>query len=658
MSNLTFGLETQVNSYSPGDQHYPSVAALSGGGYVVAWYSSGQDGSGDGVYFQQYDATGAKVGLETLANTTTANNQDNPSVGGLSGGGFVIIWQSFGQDGSDWGIYGQRFDAAGAKVGGETLINTTTLAPQYSPSVASLDDGGYVVTWQTFQMGSPFDVFGQRFDAAGAKVGGEVMINTTLFGSQYSPSVAALQDGGYVITWQSTPGGGDSFGFGVHAQRYDGTGAKAGPEVLVNTTVAGDQSAPSVAGLLDGGYVVTWMSFGQDGSLWGVYGQRFDAAGAKAGSEFLVTTTTEAGQQDPSVTGLADGGFVVGWMGYQDGSGWGIYDQRFDAAGARVGVETLVNTTTAFDQQYPAVAGLADGGYVTAWMSYAQDGSGWGVVQRLASPVNEAPSAYPDAVAVNEDATQNLWAAVLGNDTDPEDDELSITAVDASGALGTVTLDTATQTLSYAADNDAFDLLATGATATDSFSYTVADGHGGSSTATVSVTITGVAGGNAVVGTVRADTIAVGAGPGNTTDQEDTVVAGNGADSVSGGDGADILSGGNGDDTLGGGASRDRLSGGNGGDRLIGGLGDDTLSGDLGRDTFVFGADLSAGAQDLVTDFTGLDRIGLIDGLAVVAFDNTEDVTGDGRADTVLTMNSGGIVTLSGFTLWNDSYLA
>ena len=66
------------------------------------------------------------------------------------------------------------------------------------------------------------------------------------------------------------------------------------------------------------------MSHNQDGDSWGVYGQRYAADGAASGDEFLINTYTSNQQQEPSVTALNDGGFVVTWMSNgNDGSGWG-----------------------------------------------------------------------------------------------------------------------------------------------------------------------------------------------------------------------------------------------------------------------------------------------------------------------------------------------
>ena len=93
-------------------------------------------------------------------------------------------------------------------------------------------------------------------------------------------------------------------------EEYSGTGA----EFLINTHTSNNQQSPSVTSLADGGFVVTWMSYNQDGSSWGIYGQRYAADGAASGSEFLINTHTSSNQQSPSVTSLADGGFVVTWM--------------------------------------------------------------------------------------------------------------------------------------------------------------------------------------------------------------------------------------------------------------------------------------------------------------------------------------------------------
>jgi len=100
------------------------VAALADGGYVVVWESQGQDGDQNGIYAQRYDAAGDRVGGEVLVNATTVDDQDNPAVTGLADGGYVVTWDSEGQEGDNNGVYAQRYDATGAAVGGLRVTGT------------------------------------------------------------------------------------------------------------------------------------------------------------------------------------------------------------------------------------------------------------------------------------------------------------------------------------------------------------------------------------------------------------------------------------------------------------------------------------------------------------------------------------------------------
>ena len=372
---ISFDTEFRVDSAAADYLQEPAIATLADGGCVVTWSSYDQDGSGYGVFAQAYNADGSKAGEEMQVNTYTSYDQSQSAITALADGGYVITWYSYYQDGSGTGIYMQRYDADGVKVGGETQVNTYTSNSQFDSAVTALADGGYVVTWQSYyQDGSGYGIYAQRYDADGVKVGSETQVNTYTSSDQREPSIAALADGGYVITWNSYYQDGSSVG--IYAQRYDADGAKVGDETQVNTYTSSDQVTPAISALADGGYVVTWQSYYQDGSGYGIYAQRYDADGVKVGSETQVNTYTSDTQSDAAVTALADGGYVIVWQSYyQDGSGAGIYAQRYDADGAKVGDETQVNTYTSSDQVTPAISALADGGYVVTWQSYGEDGS-------------------------------------------------------------------------------------------------------------------------------------------------------------------------------------------------------------------------------------------------------------------------------------------
>jgi VCBS repeat-containing protein len=107
---------------------------------------------------------------------------------------------------------------------------------------------------------------------------------------------------------------------------------------------------------------------------------------------------------------------------------------------------------------------------------------------------NDAPTADADSVTVDEDATSaNLVSTLLTGDTDPDiGDSRTIVAVDTTGTKGSVLFDQAAQTLVFVADDDSYEGLNAGETATTTFTYTIEDGAGARSTATVTVTIKGV----------------------------------------------------------------------------------------------------------------------------------------------------------------------
>ena len=110
---MAAGNEFQVNTHTLSAQKNPSVASLSGGGFVVVWESKNQDGDLWGIYAQRYDAAGVAVGDEIQLNLTTANSQRAPFVAALPGDGFVVTWHSDGQDGSSDGVVSRVWSAPG-----------------------------------------------------------------------------------------------------------------------------------------------------------------------------------------------------------------------------------------------------------------------------------------------------------------------------------------------------------------------------------------------------------------------------------------------------------------------------------------------------------------------------------------------------------------
>jgi hypothetical protein len=396
------GGEIRTNTFTLNSQHDATVASNADGSFVVAWTSEDQDISGSGIFAQRYDSAGRRLGTELHVNTYTTDTQFAPAVAIDATGDFVIAWTSYGQDGYDSGIYAQRFNAAGEPQGEEFRVNSTVFEHQRYPAVAMDATGDFVVAWESYgQDGSFYGVFAQRYNALGEAQGFEIRVNTSTFGNQRGATVAMDSDGDFVVGWQSAAQ--DGSGYGVYARRYNAGGIAQGGEFRVNTTTAGNQQIPAVAIDSSGNFLVSWESYGQDGSFYGVYAQRYSAAGAPLGGEFRVNSTTSAIQRAPAVSMDGGGDFVVTWQSFgQDQSFYGVYAQRYSPAGSVVGTELKVNATTVGNQWFPAVAMDSSGDFVVAWETSGQYGSsdGDGVyAQRYsvgAAPTVVELSDFPD----------------------------------------------------------------------------------------------------------------------------------------------------------------------------------------------------------------------------------------------------------------------
>jgi hypothetical protein len=382
---VKIGTEFVVNTYTTDSQYRPAVAVDAQGNFVVVWHDSHD--VGDGIFGQRFDTNGTKVGPEFQVNTYTINDQRFPDVSMNAAGAFVVVWNSYTQDGSGWGVFGQRFDASGNKQGSEFQINTSTAGRQYYPAVAMGAGGDFVVVWANY--GAPparSEVSAQRFDSSGNKVGGEIQVNTYTTGYQDFAHVATAPGGGFVVVW---PSGNNQDGSldGIFGQRFDPSGSKVGPEFQVNTYTTNGQAHPRVRFDAAGNFVVIWASYGQDGSSGGIFGQRFDPNGAKNGLEFQANTATLGNQRFPDLAVAPDGRFVVVWADENgDGTGnYGVVGQAFDRTAAKSGPSFAVNSYTTSDQSYPRAAMAPSGGMVLAWQSFGEDGSFFGITgQRLA----------------------------------------------------------------------------------------------------------------------------------------------------------------------------------------------------------------------------------------------------------------------------------
>jgi len=275
----TYGGEQVVNQTTAGNQIDPAVAAADPQ-FVVVWTGPNPSSpSQTEVWARRYALGGQPLSNELRVNAASSGNQSQPSVAVAADGSFLVAWTADQGDGSGYGVFARRFDAAGNATTGDIVVPATTLFDQSAPSVAALATGGYVVAWTSYLQATPSPVgpqpivFAQRFDALGNKVGGPIQVTDQSFDRQELPSVDAESDGSFLVAWQATVlASGDRQ---VRLRRYDVNGAPASGELPLNSTSSGDQASPAVAAQPGGRFVGVWASFGQDGSSWGIFGQRF-----------------------------------------------------------------------------------------------------------------------------------------------------------------------------------------------------------------------------------------------------------------------------------------------------------------------------------------------------------------------------------------------
>jgi regulation of enolase protein 1 (concanavalin A-like superfamily) len=426
-SNTSFnaalvGNGLKANTNTSGGQFAPAVAADAAGNYIVAWADDG-----GAIRAQRYAAAGTAVGSEFRVDSLGGTNSA-PTVAVDASGNFVIAW--VGTSAGDANIYSQRYDSSGTLVGTQTTaVNTTTTNSQNSPFVAIAPTGAYVIAWVSAnQDGSGAGVYVQRFTSTGTKSGTETKVNTVTTGDQNQPRIAVDSAGNYVIVWTSAAQDG-ALG-GIYAKRYNSSGTVLTADFLVNQTTADDQSAPSVAAAGNGTLLVAWASNLQDGGGYGIMARLYSSTGAALTNEFAVNQYTAGNQNAPSVAVDSAGNFLVAWQSAgQDGSGWGVYGRRFDAAGIALTREFRIHTTTADDQTAPAPALSAYGTGAVAWQSNNEDGSGLGVYFRLLGN-NAAPTTTgPGSVTVQPSTPAVIDVFALFADTSDSDDFLTYTVV-------------------------------------------------------------------------------------------------------------------------------------------------------------------------------------------------------------------------------------
>jgi hypothetical protein len=405
----TNGTEYAIIGSLLGDQVFPDAAVTTNGGFVV-WEDNATDGSGLGVSARKVDSTLSGTLSTFRVNAQGTNDQENPRVALLKNNGAAFAWQG-GKKGYQH-IFARLLTPTNTwMTTTDIVVSTFTNHYQINPAMAVLSDSNIVVVWGSLDQASSNslqDVYCQILSPVGQKIGTNFLINQFTTYNQRTPSVAALKNGGFVVTWISeqqqvvassidntffATGGAASVSTNesaivasqstnylvsstvvpsvdIYARLYASNGVAAGGEFLVDTNFTFPCANPDVASGSDGGFTVVWDAhdmINPNNSL-DIYARSFSSAGA-GGATVRVNTTVYGDQYAPRISSIGTDYLVVWTSLGQDGSREGVYGQFLHNSGA-VGGEFRVNTTTVSQQMQPVVASDGANQFVTIWTSY------------------------------------------------------------------------------------------------------------------------------------------------------------------------------------------------------------------------------------------------------------------------------------------------
>jgi Ca2+-binding RTX toxin-like protein len=284
---------------------------LTGGGSVLAWQTT------DGVFFERYDGNRDPVGtpIEVASGDATW-----VSAQPLDDGGFTIYWDT----GVGSSTTAQNYDANGGAVGAAYAVAAPPIAPTAytsltSPHIANgdgsdsstviLPDDGYATASFSDDSGQFLEQI-QRYDASGDAVGPAYSLQPGTASAYGDNQVAGLADGSYVVSYLHQ----SNFSSQSDVERFAADGTHLGTLTIAQLGFTGNFNywpqvlSQSVAGLPDGGFVVSWTA--QNNAPPQIFVQEFTANGSAIAPPQILGAATSA---VPELDAFPDGHYTVTW---------------------------------------------------------------------------------------------------------------------------------------------------------------------------------------------------------------------------------------------------------------------------------------------------------------------------------------------------------
>ena len=252
------------------------------------------------------------------------------------GGGAIIAWADF-RSGTNYDIYAQRINAAGAiqwPANGTAICtaNNDQKELQLCPDGA----GGAIITWADNRSGVYYDIYAQRINAAGVvqwTVDGVAICTATNI--QDVPQLCTDGAGGAIIAWADLRNG---VNYDIYAQRINATGAvNWTANGVAISTVTQQQEGVQLCTDGAGGAIITWQDL-RDWANWDIFAQHIAANGTTLWTANGIAICVYSDfQANPQLCPDGAGGAIITWQDCRSGSfpdGLDIYAQRINATGA------------------------------------------------------------------------------------------------------------------------------------------------------------------------------------------------------------------------------------------------------------------------------------------------------------------------------------
>jgi hypothetical protein len=302
-----------------------------GGASVIVWQGPDGDGAdaGSGIFGQRYDPKGIRIGGEFRVHQRVRRLQRNARVGLTRAGEFAVVWEVQDETSGRWHVLGRWYDAAGKALSGEAAIEQSSAGDQPRPGIAMSEAGDSVVAWYGRES-AHWTLFARMFATRGAPNGPEfraaALHNSGNRASGAPPAVGIDERGNFVMSWEDF----DRSGFGIYARRYAASGEPLGQRMQINSWYPGNQVYMSLAMSRAGAFIIAWHGAGPGSRYDGIYARRFGPGGEVIGDQFRINDYLKDSQAAPAVAVDGRGDAIFAWQSSgQDGDGWGIFARRY-----------------------------------------------------------------------------------------------------------------------------------------------------------------------------------------------------------------------------------------------------------------------------------------------------------------------------------------